>query len=80
MYGVSGTLGTAAHHDFLSRHYNVDTVIVPKYVDSPEEPYLDEFTPNYGKWIERIAETVRHTSTISEKQKFKQFEENQKQC
>ncbi|CAF4581916.1 unnamed protein product [Rotaria sp. Silwood1] len=54
LYGVTGTLGGTDARNFIQSVYQIDTVIVPKYVDSVFHTYSSQFGRDRKDWLDKI--------------------------
>ncbi|CAF4866157.1 unnamed protein product, partial [Rotaria sp. Silwood1] len=54
LYGLTGTLGGKSSQKFIKKVYNIDVVIVPKYIDSIFDIYPNQFADNRQLWLEKI--------------------------
>ncbi|CAF4142001.1 unnamed protein product [Rotaria sp. Silwood2] len=54
LYGVTGTLGGKDARNFIQSVYQIDTVIVPKYVDSAFDIYPSQFGRDRKHWLDKI--------------------------
>ncbi|CAF1367499.1 unnamed protein product [Rotaria sordida] len=65
LYGVTGTLGGKDARNFIQSVYQIDTVIVPKYVDSMFDTYPSQFGRDRKDWLNKIrveCETIAITN------------------
>ncbi|CAF1048452.1 unnamed protein product [Rotaria sp. Silwood1] len=54
LYGLTGTLGGKDAQNFIKTLYNIDVVIIPKYMDSVFDIYPNQFADNRQLWLEKI--------------------------
>lgn len=57
IYGLTGTIGMKAHQDFLSKVYNVDSVIIPSFIQKRLAVFPNIATSDED-WIQTIAESA----------------------
>jgi preprotein translocase subunit SecA/LysM repeat protein len=64
IYGLTGTLGTDSHKEFLHKIYGVDFVEIPNFQHKKQSIFPERIIINdQDKWLSNIAEIVQHKAT-----------------
>ena len=54
LYGVTGTLGTKAHHDFLYRNYEVTSQVIPTFAPKQFTEFPRVVVASYAEWVDEV--------------------------
>ena len=61
IYGLTGTLGTQYHQDFLHKIYDVDFIFMPNFIQKRLTTFPEIIVRNdEDKWLEEIEKVVQH--------------------
>ena len=55
IYGLTGTLGAEAHHEYLSKVYKLDTVVMPNYIRKNLVEFDSIIRDNQDDWVMEIS-------------------------
>ena len=87
IYGVSGTLGDSAHHNFLQKVYDVNLSIIPTFIEKDLVEFHSMAVVDKAQWQQEIMDVIKRKieksracliilKTIKEVEDVKQYLQN----
>ena len=59
IYGVTGTLGSNSDHEFLKQVYQVDIMVIPRFIQQDLTRFAPLILPNQEQWQQEIIQIIQ---------------------